>query len=106
MGPVLTEVRRLPEERRLRLTWSDGHVAEYGPAGSGASGNPFAPPPPPPAPEDATTLARASLSQIQSKVRATLVSGRALDTTTKAHLQETQARIAAALDPTVVRSIE
>ena len=29
MEPVLTEARRLPEERRLRLTWSDGHVAEY-----------------------------------------------------------------------------
>lgn len=27
--PVLTEARRLPEPRRLRLTWSDGHVAEY-----------------------------------------------------------------------------
>jgi DUF971 family protein len=24
-----TEVRRLPEERRLRVTWSDGHVGEY-----------------------------------------------------------------------------
>jgi DUF971 family protein len=29
-APVPTEVRRLPQERRLRLTWSDGHVAEYG----------------------------------------------------------------------------
>ena len=29
MEPVLIEARRLPEERRLRLTWSDGHVAEY-----------------------------------------------------------------------------
>ena len=25
---VLTEIRRLPEERRFRMTWSDGHVAE------------------------------------------------------------------------------
>ncbi len=24
----LTEVRRLPEERKLRLTWSDGHRAD------------------------------------------------------------------------------
>lgn len=24
-----TEVRRLPEERLLRLTWSDGHIGEY-----------------------------------------------------------------------------
>ena len=23
--PALTEVRRLPEEGRMRLTWSDGH---------------------------------------------------------------------------------
>ena len=29
MEPALTEVRRLPEEGRLRLTWSDGHAAEY-----------------------------------------------------------------------------
>jgi len=27
--PVLIEARRLPEERLLRLTWSDGHTAEY-----------------------------------------------------------------------------
>lgn len=27
--PTLTEVRRLPDERRLRLTWSDGHVLEH-----------------------------------------------------------------------------
>lgn len=27
--PYLTEVRRLPESRRLRLTWSDGHTAEF-----------------------------------------------------------------------------
>lgn len=25
----LTEVRRLPEERRLRLTWNDGHSADF-----------------------------------------------------------------------------
>jgi DUF971 family protein len=29
MDYTLTEVRRLPQERRLRLSWSDGHVAEY-----------------------------------------------------------------------------
>ena len=27
--PYLIEIRRLPEERRARLTWSDDHVAEY-----------------------------------------------------------------------------
>jgi DUF971 family protein len=26
---LLTEVRRLPQERRLRLTFSDGHAADY-----------------------------------------------------------------------------
>lgn len=29
MNAVPIEVRRLPEAQRLRLTWSDGHVAEY-----------------------------------------------------------------------------
>jgi DUF971 family protein len=29
MDPALIEVRRLPETQRLRLTWSDGHAAEY-----------------------------------------------------------------------------
>lgn len=27
--PTLVEVRRLPDEGRLRLTWSDGHVLEH-----------------------------------------------------------------------------
>lgn len=30
MNPLLLEARRLPEEKRLRLTWNDGHSAEYG----------------------------------------------------------------------------
>ena len=29
MEPTLTEARRLPEESRLRLTWSDGFSAHY-----------------------------------------------------------------------------
>lgn len=28
-APVLTEARRLPDGRHLRLTWSDGHAADY-----------------------------------------------------------------------------
>ena len=28
--PHPTEMRRLAEEKQLRITWSDGHVAEYG----------------------------------------------------------------------------
>jgi len=27
--PHLTEIRRLPEQRQARLTWSDGHSAEF-----------------------------------------------------------------------------
>jgi prepilin-type processing-associated H-X9-DG protein len=27
--PYPTEIRRLPEEGRLRVTWADGHVSEY-----------------------------------------------------------------------------
>jgi DUF971 family protein len=27
--PVLVEVKRSPEERRVRLVWSDGHAADY-----------------------------------------------------------------------------
>ena len=27
--PSLTEVRRLPDGRHLRLTWSDGHAADF-----------------------------------------------------------------------------
>jgi DUF971 family protein len=29
MSAALIEVKRLPAERKLRLTWSDGHVAAY-----------------------------------------------------------------------------
>ena len=29
MKPVLVEVKRLPEERRVRLVWSDEHTADY-----------------------------------------------------------------------------
>lgn len=27
--PYPTEIRRLPEDRRIRITWDDGHVSEY-----------------------------------------------------------------------------
>jgi DUF971 family protein len=29
MASTPTEIRRLPEERRLRILWSDGHAGEY-----------------------------------------------------------------------------
>jgi DUF971 family protein len=28
-APLPTEARRLPEERLLRITWTDGHIGEY-----------------------------------------------------------------------------
>ncbi len=48
-------------------------------------------------PEDATTLARYSMERIQRKIRTKLAAGTALETTTRAHLQETDARIGTAL---------
>jgi hypothetical protein len=63
---------------------------------------PPGPPPPgfiptPRPPEDATTLARASLVGVQAKIKQALASGRVTDPTTKAHLEETSSRIDAAL---------
>src|SRR6266542_3509118 len=68
------------------------------PAGAAAAG-PFAvaAPAPPPPPEDATTLARASLVRIQAKIRTALAGKAVTDATTRAHLSETDARIAATL---------
>jgi len=54
-------------------------------------------PPTPRPPEDATTLARASLLSIQGKIKQALAVGKVTDATTKAHLEETQSRITAAL---------
>jgi hypothetical protein len=71
-----------------------------GPFGGGA---PQAAPRPP---EDATTLARASLVQIQSRIRRTLAAGTVTDTTTRAHLEETQQRISAALAAQMAKSVE
>ncbi|HYA98103.1 MAG TPA: zinc-dependent metalloprotease [Methylomirabilota bacterium] len=63
-------------------------------------------PPTPRVPEDATTLARASLIGIQAKIKAALAAGKVTDPTTKAHLEETQARIAAALQAHVDKPAE
>ncbi len=76
------------------------------------------PPPPPPAgisvsfppaprpPEDATTLARANLLEIQGKVRKALAEGAVTDAITRAHLEETQARITATLYAQSQRPLE
>jgi hypothetical protein len=68
------------------------------PDAAGASVAGAAAPPTPPMPEDATTLARASLVRVQTKIRARLIAKAPIEATTRAHLQETQARITAALD--------
>jgi hypothetical protein len=69
----------------------------------------FGPPPvvaPPMPPEDATTLARASLLRIQGKVRKALAGEAVTDATTRAYLQETDARVSAALTAQLDRRVE
>jgi len=63
-------------------------------------------PPTPRPPEDATTLARASLFSIQRKIRPALAAGKVADPTTKAHLEETQARITATLQAQLQKPLE
>lgn len=50
--------------------------------------------------------ARASLTEIQAKVQKALAAGSVSDATTRAHLDETQARIAAALQAVVQKPVE
>jgi len=63
-------------------------------------------PPLPRPPEDATTLARAGLVSLQTRIRQALSSGRVSDPTTKAHLEETQARITATLQAQMQKPTE
>jgi len=63
-------------------------------------------PPTPRPPEDATTLARASLVSIQAKIRQALAAGKVADPTTKAHLEETQARISTTLQAQLQKPLE
>ncbi len=57
-------------------------------------------------PEDATTLARASLTRLQAKMRAKLLGKAVLDPTTRAHLQESVARISQALTASMQRKVD
>jgi hypothetical protein len=61
---------------------------------------------PPLPPEDATTLARASLTRLQSKIRTRLAGKGAIEATTRAHLSETMARIDAALTAQMEKRID
>ena len=70
------------------------------------SGIPFTFPPMPRPPEDATTLARASLLDIQTKIQKVLAAGTTTDMTTRAHLEETQARITSTLQAQTQKPVE
>ena len=58
------------------------------------------------APEDATTLARASLTSIQTKIHDGLNAAKVTDPISNAHLQETADRITAALQAQMQKPIE
>jgi hypothetical protein len=88
-------------KRLIKMALREGAAA-----GSPAGWNPLAPPPMPPLPEDATTLARASLVRLQAKIRQALLLKTPMDATTRAHLEETRSRIAAALDSRLERSTD
>ena len=104
----ITSLRRNLQREQLKQLI---HIAlrQPAPAGGGAGGPGFgaaAAAPPPLPPEDATTLARASLVRIQGKVRAALAGKAVTDATTRAHLQETDARISAALAANLDRRVD
>ena len=88
-------------KRLVRMT-----LREDARGGRPAGWNFNAPPPMPPLPEDATTLARASLTRLQGQIRRALLLKTPMDATTRAHLEETRSRIAAALDSRLMRSTD
>ncbi len=106
-GAPISSLRRNLQREQLkqliRLTLRDG--APSGPPLGFTIGGPGGAPPLLP-PEDATTLARASLVRIQSKIRAALAGKTAIEATTRAHLQETDARVTAALTAQLNRRVE
>jgi hypothetical protein len=57
-------------------------------------------------PEDATTLARASLTSLQTRIHAVLGAGKITDSTSNAHLQETDDRITSALQAQMQKPLE
>src|SRR5438093_3931017 len=59
-----------------------------------------------PVPEDATTLARASLTGLQTKIHSVLNAPKVTDRISNAHLQETDDRITSALQAQVQKPIE
>ena len=59
-----------------------------------------------PVPEDATTLARASLTGLQTKIHNVLNAGKVTDPISNAHLQETDDRIGSALQAQMQKPLE
>jgi len=57
-------------------------------------------------PEDATTLARASLTSLQTKLHNVLSAGKITDATSNAHVQETDDRITSALQAQMQKPVE
>jgi hypothetical protein len=57
-------------------------------------------------PEDATSLARASLMRIGDNIEVKLKDSKLTDVTSRAHLEETRARIRAALEAQIAKSVE
>jgi uncharacterized protein DUF4953/uncharacterized protein DUF5117/uncharacterized protein DUF5118 len=103
-APISSLRRNLQREhlkQLIRLALREGTPAVT--AGIGQAGPPPVAPLPP---EDATTLARASLLRIQGKVRTALASKGLTDATTRAYLQETDARVSAALTAQLDRRVE
>jgi len=101
-APVYSVRRNLQREHlrhlvRLTLRQAGGEGLPGWLAALGASGGPMPP-------EDASTLARASLQRLRGKIRRVIASG-AVGGTTRAHLDETLARIEATLDAQIRRDI-
>jgi hypothetical protein len=101
-GGEITSLRRNLQREHLnqliRLTLRTGAPTGIDLVGFGA-------PPATRLPEDATTLARASLVRLQTRIRTRLAGKAPIDATTRAHLQETQARIETALAAQMQKSL-
>jgi len=107
-APKISSLRRnLQREHLKQLIHLVLRPAPPPPQGGALPGGLVLPiPPTPRPPEDATTLGRASLVSLQGKIRRVLVTGKVSDPTTKAHLEETQARIASTLQAQVQKPPE
>jgi hypothetical protein len=107
-GPTaISSLRRnLQREQLKQLIRLTLRTAPPGPPPPPPSGIAAGFPPTPRPPEDATTLARASLLDIQARIQKAIAAGSVTERTTRAHLEETQARIAATLQAQIQKPVE